>query len=245
MAAFSACVLAAGKGTRMGGDSPKVLFEVGQKPMIRWVLSALSAGGATDIVAVVGFGKDAVVTELPTGVRWVEQSPQLGTGHAVLCARSLFAGDDRPLVITCGDMPLIRSTTYQLIAELRESNNAACSMLTVSIDTESRFGRIIRNEAGKVVKIVEYKESTDEQRRIREGNAGVYCFRADALWDGLASVTNDNSQGEYYLTDVIAVLLEKGEVVIAHCCEDEQEAIGVNTPQDLALVEEQLKVRTG
>jgi len=114
-----ACVLAAGKGTRMGGDRPKVLFEAGGKPLIEWVLGALSAAGCDDIVSVVGYGKDEVVSRLPTGVRWVEQSPQLGTGHAVMCARHAFRGVDEPLVITCGDMPLITARTYGLIAALR------------------------------------------------------------------------------------------------------------------------------
>ncbi|MBN2711734.1 MAG: NTP transferase domain-containing protein [Planctomycetes bacterium] len=240
-----ACVLAAGKGTRMGGDRPKVLFEAGGKPLIEWVLSALSAAGIDDRVAVVGFMKDEVIAKLPTGVRWVEQSPQLGTGHAVMCARLAFQENnpDAPVLVTCGDMPLLSEESFLAVRELREKEDAAVALLTVRIPAESRFGRIVRGEDGGVLGIVEYKDATEEQRAIDEGNTGVMCFRADALWDALDGLSNDNSQNEYYLTDVIGILLAKGEKVAAHVCEDVNEALGVNTPEDLAEVEEVLASR--
>ncbi len=235
-----ACVLAAGKGTRMGGDRPKVLFEAGGKPLIEWVLSALSAAGMDDIVCVVGFGRDEVVGMLPTGVRWVEQSPQLGTGHAVMCARSAFAGIDAPLLVTCGDMPLITAATYARMRKLLEDDDAACSLLTVKIPRESRFGRVVRNAAGEVERIVEYKDASEAEQEIDEGNAGVYCFRPSLLWDALDEVRNDNAQGEYYLPDVIPVLLSRGCRIRAEICADPEEALGVNTPADLAAVEKRL-----
>lgn len=238
-----ACVLAAGKGTRMGGDRPKVLFEAGGRPLIEWVLSALSAAGVTEVVAVVGYQKDEVTAKLPTGIRWVEQSPQLGTGHAVMCARSAFQDGDGPIVVTCGDMPLLRSESFRAVCATREAEDAACALLTTRIRPESRFGRIVRDPDGRVRGIVEYKDATEQQRAIDEGNTGVMCFRADALWSALDAVTNDNAQGEYYLTDVIGILLARGERVTACVCEDMDEALGVNTPDDLRRVEEVLKER--
>ena len=241
--ALHACVLAAGKGTRMGGDRPKVLFAAAGKPLLHWCLGALSAAGIRDAVAVVGFQKDEVVRTLPTGVRWVEQSPQLGTGHAVMCARSSFPEDGQPILVTCGDMPLLRPETFRRIAALREERRAACALLTVTIPRESRFGRIVRDKAGNVVRIAEYKDATEEERAIDEGNTGVLCFRPDALWPALEALGSDNAAGEYYLTDAIEILLRKHEAVVAHRCEDPDEALGVNTPQDLGKVEAILKSR--
>lgn len=245
-----AIVLAAGKGTRMGGDRPKVLYEAGGKPLIHWVLNALSAAAVDGVVAVVGFGKDEVIRRLPTGVLWVEQSPQLGTGHAVMCARSLFVGDKcnpelagAQIIVTCGDMPLLSAESFRRVAALRGETGAACCMLTVDIPPLSTFGRIIRDPSGAVSRIVEYKDASEEERTVLEGNTGVYCFRADALWSALDKVGNRNSQGEYYLTDVIPLLLAAGEKVVAIKCGAANEALGVNTPADLAEVEQALRER--
>lgn len=256
--ALRACVLAAGKGTRMGGDRAKVLAEAGGRPLIGWVLDALAAAGVGDIVAVVGFMKEAVIAALPTGVRWVEQSPQLGTGHAVMCARSVLteapagatapsstpvAGPDDPVLVALGDMPLIRPETFRSIIDLRAKSDAAGALLTVRIPPASRFGRVIRDGTGAVQRIVEAKDATPEELAVTEGNSGVMCFRPDALWAALDEVGNDNAQGEYYLTDVIEILIRKGERMEAYVCEDDQEALGVNTPDDLARVETALKAR--
>ena len=245
-----ACVLAAGKGTRMGGSRPKVLFEAGGKPLIHWVLSALSAASVGGIVAVVGFKKDEVIRELPTGVCWVEQSPQLGTGHAVMCARFLFEknefGDQlsgSPIIVACGDMPLLSAQSFRAIAELREREDAACAVLTVAIPETSSFGRIIRGDDGQVTKIVEARDAAPEELAVLEGNTGVFCFRDAALWEALETVGNDNAQGEYYLTDVVSILLARGEKVVALQCRDDIEALGVNTPDDLDVVEKALAVR--
>ena len=227
----------------MGGDRPKVLFEARGKPLLEWVLDALSAAGLRDIVCVVGFGKDEVVAKLPTGVRWVEQSPQLGTGHAVMCARPSFPDGEDPVLVGCGDMPLIRPETYRTMIDLRAREDADCALLTVRIPPESSFGRVLRSPGGGVERIVEVKDASPAERAAEEGNAGVYCFRPDALWDALERIGNENAQGEYYLTDVIEILLGQGGRVSAHVCEDEQEALGVNTPADLEQVEHVLRKR--
>lgn len=243
MPSLQACVLAAGKGTRMGGSRPKVLFEAAGKPLIEWVLGALSDAGVADIVVVVGFGKDEVVAKLPTGVRWAEQLSQLGTGHAVRCARSSFQDDANDILVTCGDMPLITASTYRALADLRRSTDADAALLTVPITPDSRFGRIVRSAAGDVTAIVEFKDATPDQRAITEGNAGLYCFRASALWPALDQLKSDNAQGELYLTDVISIFIRQGGRVAAMRSSVPGEELGVNTPSDLALCDQALSNR--
>jgi len=243
--ALRACVLAAGKGKRMGGQKPKVLFEAAGKTLLEWCLSALSAADIHDLVVVVGFKKHEVVARLPTGVRWVEQPSQLGTGHAVLCARSVFPDDGVPLLVTCGDMPLLRPQTFREVARQQQMMDAACMVLTTRIDASSRFGRVVRDKAGNVSRIVEYQDATAEERALEEGNTGVMCFRPQSLWPALTELNNNNAAGEYYLTDVIAVLRQRGERVCAYRGAAPEEAMGVNTPEDLREVEMALCRRGG
>ena len=245
MPTLQACVLAAGKGTRMGGDRPKVLFEANGKPLLEWVLGALSEAGVDDCVVVVGFRKEEVVAKLPTGVRWVEQSPQLGTGHAVRCARDSFPETGEDLIVTYGDMPLVSPETYRRLAELRRRENVDAAVLTVRVPPDSRFGRVVRDASGDVAKIVEYKDASPEERAIEEGNAGVYCFRPSALWPAVAALRNDNVQGEYYLTDVVAIFLSRAGRVVSLASGVAGEELGVNTLEDLALAEKALARRKG
>ncbi|MCC8189627.1 MAG: NTP transferase domain-containing protein, partial [Planctomycetes bacterium] len=168
-----------------------------------------------------------------TGVRWAEQSPQLGTGHAVRCARVAFQTDAEDLLVTCGDMPLVAAETYRKLVALRHAAAADAAMLTVRIPPASPFGRILRDADGRVAGIVEYKDADEQQRAIAEGNAGVYCFRPPALWFALEAIRNDNAQGEYYLTDVIAVILARGGTVVSMVSDLPGEELGVNTPEDL------------
>ncbi|MDR0361399.1 MAG: NTP transferase domain-containing protein [Planctomycetota bacterium] len=245
MPIIQACVLAAGKGTRMGGDRPKVLFEAGDKALIEWVLGALSEAGVDSVVVVVGYRKGEVVSVLPTGVRWVEQSPQLGTGHAVRCARDAFPGNVDHLIVTYGDMPLVTAETYLKLVGERSARGAAATFMTVPVNAESRFGRVVRNPDGGVARIVEYRDASPEERAIFEGNAGVYCFDPEKLWRALDKVRNDNAQGEYYLTDVVGIILSGGGRVEAIVADDPLEGAGVNTPADLEAAEKALALREG
>ncbi len=231
--ALRACVLAAGKGTRMGGDRPKVLFEAAGKTLLEWVLGALSAAGVDEIVAVVGYRQDDVIARLPTGVRWAGQSPQLGTGHAVKCARPAFQDFAGDLLIACGDMPLVRPETYRELVEYRRREAAAGVVLSVPIPPESSFGRIVRGPRGEFERIVERKDATPAEAAIREGNGGIYCFSAPELFSALDEVGDRNAQREYYLTDVIGIMRSRGQKVAARLCADPAEALGVNTPEDL------------
>ena len=241
---LQAWVRAAGKGTRMGGDRPKVLFEANGKPLLEWVLGALSDAGVDDCVAVVGYRKEEVQAALPTGVRWAEQSPQPGTGHAVRCARVAFPETADNLIVTCGDMPLVTADTFRRLVELRQKEDADAAVLTVRIPAESRFGRIVRGADGDVRRIVEYKDASDEERALDEGSAGVYCFRPSALWPALDAIGNNNAQGEYYLPDVVEIFLGKGGRVVALLSDVKGEELGVNTPEDLELAGRALAERT-
>ncbi len=242
---LQACVLAAGKGTRMGGDRPKVLFEANGKALLEWVLGALSEAGVDDCVVVVGFGKEQVVATLPTGVRWAEQSSQLGTGHAVRCARVAFPELSENLIVTYGDMPLVSAETYMRLIALRRKKNADASLLTVRIAPDSHFGRVVRDANGNVARIVEYKDASDAERALDEGNAGVYCFKPSALWPALEKIKNDNAQGEYYLTDIVAVFIADGGKVVSMVSNRPGEELGVNTPADLAIASQALAERRG
>jgi bifunctional N-acetylglucosamine-1-phosphate-uridyltransferase/glucosamine-1-phosphate-acetyltransferase GlmU-like protein len=227
----------------MGGDRPKVLFEAAGKPLIEWVLGALSDAGVNDIVVVVGFKKDEVTAKLPTDVRWAEQSPQLGTGHAVRCARASFPTHADNILVTYGDMPLVAAPTYRKLVRLREEANADGIVLTVPIPADSRFGRIVRDAGGAVARIVEYKDASPEEREIREGNAGVYCFKPEVLWRCVELLKNNNAQNEYYLTDVAPLIINGGGKMLAHVSEVEGEELGVNTPDDLELAGRALNTR--
>jgi len=247
MAVLSAVVLAGGKGSRMGGERPKVLYPAAGRTLLEWVLPALSDAGVTDTVCVVGFQKEAVIAQLPTGVRWVGQEPQLGTGHAVWCARDAFQGPARtgPLVVACGDMPLVRAETYRRLVGRQRETGAAAVILTTPVPPDSHFGRIVRDAGGGVRRIVEWKDADAQERAITEGNAGVYCFGGALFWDALTleNLGNATAQGEYYLTDIVPLLLARGGWVDAISVTDPAEALGVNTPEDLARAEAELARR--
>ncbi|MFH0910994.1 MAG: NTP transferase domain-containing protein [Planctomycetota bacterium] len=235
-----ALVLAAGKGKRMGAPIPKVMVQAAGRPLLGWVLKNLEEAGADRITAIVGFGKEEVIASLPEGVCWVEQAEQRGTGHAVLCAREALAGFEGTVLVTCGDMPLIRGATFRKLLDRHEESGADCTMLTATVEPPHRYGRILRDAKGRVKRIVEAEDATEEELSIAEVNTGVYAFRAPFLFQALRRVGNANRQGEYYLTEVVEILLRGGRRVEAISCEDAREALGVNSSEDLARVEAML-----
>ena len=167
---------------------------------------------------------------------YAEQTEQLGTGHAVMSAAEELSDYDGPVLVCCGDMPLIRQETYLALAEQHAREGNACTMLTGTSDEALPYGRILRGENGEFCAIVEEKDCTPEQREIKELNSGVYMFRAAELRQALGGLRTDNAQGEYYLTDVPALLLRAGEKVGVCCRELGKEILGVNTPEQLEQI---------
>ncbi|MHC4870558.1 MAG: sugar phosphate nucleotidyltransferase [Planctomycetota bacterium] len=236
-----ALILAAGKGTRMGGTLPKVMVPARGKPLILWVIENLNDAGISDITAVVGYKKDLVIDSLPKGTNWTEQAEQLGTGHAVLCAEDILKGFAGTVLVTCGDMPLIQSSTFKQLLENHSADNNSCTVLTSRIAPPHKYGRIVRNADGQVLKIVEAADATEDELLIDEVNTGVYAFDCKELFSALNNIGNTNNQGEYYLTDVLEILIKSGKSVGALICEKADEALGVNSPEDIIVVEKYLK----
>ena len=243
MKQWSAIILAAGKGTRMKSKLPKVLHHAAGKSMVHHVANCSLRAGAENLVTIVGFGAEQVRSEMIEISQIVEQKEQLGTGHAVQqCLPFLneYKGD---VAIICGDTPLLRKETLLSLIQTHQGNpETAATVLTAVMPNPTGYGRIIRR-AGQVVGIVEQKDATDEQQALKEINTGIYCFKSEKLAEALSSLTNDNAQGEYYLTDTLSYLVEKGEKVGAVVLADIEEAIGVNSRSQLAQVEKILRQR--
>lgn len=231
-----AVVLAAGKGTRMKSELPKVLHEVAGRSMVNWVLAALAGAGVDETTVVIGHGAEAVVTQLPQGVATAIQAEQLGTAHATktgLADMTLSAED--VVVVLPGDMPLIRSETLAALLSVHTSNGAVATLLSSIVDDPTGYGRILRDDAGAVTGVVEHKDATGAQHAIQEVATGVYAFSAGVLSMRLEQVSNDNAQGEYYLPDVIGLLAAAGQPMAAMQA-DPYEGLGVNSHAQLAEI---------
>ncbi len=235
---FAAVILAAGKGTRLKSELPKVLHEVCGRPMLAYVFDACRAAGVRNCLTIVGHGKDLVTsafTHDDGDLTWIEQNPQLGTGHAVMVARDALTAYDHALVL-CGDGPLIRTETIrQLINQHLRDNNAA-TLATAVLDDPTGYGRIWRDPDGNFRGIVEHADCTPAQREIREVNPSYYCFKVPELHSALDRITNDNAKGEYYLTDTFALLLADGHRVGAITSVRPADIYSINSRKDLARV---------
>ena len=229
----SALILAAGAGTRMKSSKPKVAHKILEKPLIRWVVDAAHGAGIESVVTVVGHGRE-LVEPLVEDTQVVVQEEQLGTAHAVKTAREVLAQTPGPLVVLTGDSPLIRPETITALVEAQQASQAAVVVLSMEMEDPSGYGRIVRDAQGGVCAIVEHKDCTPEQVTICECNSGFYCFDAPALFDALSRVSNDNAQGEYYLTDVLEICRNDGREVLALQTADAEEAMGVNSRVQLA-----------
>ena len=242
---IKAVVLAAGKGTRMqdeASDAPKVMRQVCGKPMIWYVLDALSFIDKRDIIIVVGYKKEDVIACFG-GYTFAVQEEQLGTGHATMAAQAELAGFDGAVLICCGDMPLIMHETYEslLREHLRQEND--CTILTSETTRLLPFGRIVRDEKGGFSNIVEDKDCTQDQLRITELNTGLYVFSAQLLLTSLKELKAENAQGEYYLTDIPAIMRATGAKVGTFKQSLDDGIIGVNTLEQLVQVEGIIKQR--
>ena len=238
-----AIVLAAGKGTRMKSDLPKVLFPVCGKPMINYVLDALDAAKIDEILVVVGYQKDLVRSEIESrkNVKFAEQKELLGTGHAVMSCRDYLECFDGPVFIIAGDNPMLQSSSVDRLFEEFEKSGASCVLGTVYKENPFGMGRVLRDEQGNFIGVVEEKDATDEQRKIKEINISYYIFNTPDLLASLDSIRNNNAQKEYYITDVPKILLDAGKKILALPVLKEIECLGVNTQADVAEVEKALQ----
>lgn len=245
MSALSAMaiVLAAGKGTRMKSELPKVLVPVGGRPMVRYVVDALQAAGVNRLVVVVGYRADLVRAELGgiPGVEFAEQREQLGTGHAVMMCREALASHHGPAVIVAGDSPMLQAASVATLLAEFDRRGAACLLGTVERENPTGYGRVVRNAAGEFTGIVEEKDATADQKAIREVNVSTYVFDAAQLLEALDRLRADNSQREYYITDAPGLLLAAGKRVEALPVLKPCEALSINSVDELAAVELELQ----
>ena len=238
-----AIIMAAGKGTRMKSKNSKLVQKIYGKEMVKRAVENAQKAGIKDIVTVVGYKKEQVMKVLGDSVQYAVQEEMLGTGHAVMQAVKYLEGKKGKVLVLNGDVPILRPETINGLIEKSIDSKEAATLLTAIYDDPFGYGRIIRDEGGNVEGIVEEKDATDEQKEIAEINAGIYCFDIEALLDALKEIKPNNSQGEYYLTDVIEIIGKKGLKTGAVIVEDNTEILGVNDRMQLQMVTKILQHR--
>jgi bifunctional UDP-N-acetylglucosamine pyrophosphorylase/glucosamine-1-phosphate N-acetyltransferase len=238
-----AVILAAGKGTRMKSDLPKVLFPVLGRPMVEFVMDAVRTAGIDRILLVVGYRADEVKRQIgETGhLTYVLQEQQLGTGHAVQVCRDQLDGHDGPVLVVTGDSPLLQVSSVKALLDCHAAEGTACVLGTQHRDDPTGLGRIVRDEEGQFVGIVEEKDTTDEQKQITEVNMSTYVFDCRQLLRTLDRLKNDNQQGEYYITDCPGIMLGEGANVRALPVLKPCEALSINTIDQLKVVEDEMR----
>ncbi|MBU2261639.1 MAG: NTP transferase domain-containing protein [Proteobacteria bacterium] len=241
---FCTIILAAGKGKRMKSELAKVLHPLCDAPMLSYPIAAARAAGTERIVVVIGhqaerirdlFGRDDLI--------FVEQRELLGTGHAVLQAREVFKEYSGAVVILSGDVPLILPETLRALYDRHRSEGAAVTVLTTIPADPTGYGRIVRTDDGRILKIVEEKDATAEEKQIREINTGIYCVESRFLFTAAGSLGNRNVQGEYYLTDIVEIAFNKGLRVVTSLTFDPVEVMGINTSEELEKARRRMENR--
>lgn len=236
-------VLAAGQGKRMKSKLYKVLHPVCGKPMVGHVVTVLEQIETERTVVVVGHGADSVKAYLGDRVEYALQEQQLGTGHAVLQAKDLLGNEDGLTVLLYGDTPLVTGESVKEMIRVHQEKGASATVMTAMFDDPFGLGRIVRDAQGRVSRIVEQKDCNEEECEIKEINSGMYCFTNRKLFEALGKVTNQNAQQEYYLTDVIGILVNEGDIVEAYCTPNSMETLGVNDRVALSDAEQLMRAR--
>lgn len=234
-------ILAAGKGTRMKSDLPKVLHKVNGKPMLHKILDVVNFLQPEENILILGYKREEILSTLEN-CSYVVQEEQLGTGHAILQAKEKLKDYHGDIMVLCGDTPLLREETLQKLYQYHKEQKAVTTVLTAIYENPFGYGRIIKKDE-KVLGIVEEKEATEEQKKIQEVNAGVYCFDSQELWKALSQINNKNEKGEYYLTDVLSIQSMEGKTVLSYELKDSQEILGVNSKVELAEANQVLRQR--
>ena len=243
MSDLIAVILAAGKGTRMRSKYPKVLHKVGGKEMLQHVIDAATLAGAEEKVIIVGHEAELVEKMVGTQGKIALQAEQLGTGHAVMQAKEALAGFTGTALILCGDTPLLDGEELKKFVEAHKASGASATVLTAIMDDPFGYGRIVRDNNGNVRGIVEQKDATEEQKAIKEINTGIYCMECPKMFDVLATLTCNNAQGEYYLTDVLEKLNAAGQKVGGVVTADSDMVMGINSRKQLSVAEGLMRQR--
>jgi bifunctional UDP-N-acetylglucosamine pyrophosphorylase/glucosamine-1-phosphate N-acetyltransferase/UDP-N-acetylglucosamine pyrophosphorylase len=238
---IKAVILAGGRSKRLGGGA-KALRQANGRPLLGYVLDALGFLPRENIIIVVGYERERVIETFP-GFSYAVQEEQLGTGHAALCAEGSLAGFNGSVLVCCCDMPLVKQESYRELIELHKSKKNDCTLLSSESDTPQSFGRVVRSPGGDFLKITETRDCTPEELLITELNSGVYVFSAERLFPALRSLSRENAQGEYYLTDAPGLIKNAGGRVGIYKKELREEILGVNTPEQLAQAERILAAR--
>jgi UDP-N-acetylglucosamine diphosphorylase/glucosamine-1-phosphate N-acetyltransferase len=236
--------MAAGQGTRMNSDLAKVLHLINGRPMVHYVIDLASTLGSEKTVLIIGHQRERVkevCEDYP--VLYAIQDEQLGTAHAVIQTKDLLATYEYDLLILSGDVPLLSETTLEKLINSHQNSGAIATLLTAILENPTGYGRVIRDSEGKVAKIVEHKEASSTELAIQEINVGIYIFKTVPLFENLDLVKNDNTQGEYYLPDVIKMYVERGDKVVAQLAENFDETRGINTIDQLKEAETILNMR--
>lgn len=237
----STLILAAGKGTRMRSDQAKVLHRLCGEPMLAYSVRLAKTIGSERIVVIVGHQADRVRAAFPTPeLIFVDQQPQLGTGHAVLQARDRFCDYTGMILILCGDVPCLKAETVQSLIGHHERQQAVVTVMTTVLDNPGSYGRVLTGPDGGVLRIVEARDATDQEKKVREINTGIYCADSRFLFDAVLQIKNDNSQREYYLTDIVEIACKTGRRVSSFIAADPFEVMGINTLEDLDRAQDYL-----
>ncbi|MDE7390801.1 MAG: NTP transferase domain-containing protein [Lachnospiraceae bacterium] len=238
---MSAVILAGGEGKRMKSDKPKALSEVLNKPMLRWVIDSVKGAGIDNVCVVTGFKREYIeeyLHTLPFDTETAYQPQRLGTGHAVMMCREFLRKNEGDVVVLNGDAPFMDSETVKEAYRLHKESNSSATVISAKVDDPFGYGRIVRDADGAIKAIVEQKDASKEEQSINEVNSGGYWFNTESLLGVLDEITANNAGGEYYLTDAVSILLNKGKTVCAYTAQSSNTVLGANDPEQLKRLNE-------
>ncbi|MCF8054493.1 MAG: NTP transferase domain-containing protein [Deltaproteobacteria bacterium] len=241
---IASIILAAGKGTRMQSSLPKVLHTINNKTLLSYVIDLAQSVHCEKTVVIVGYQIAAICEAFrDVAVVFAEQKEQLGTAHAAAQAQAELTDFSGDIFILCGDVPLLKKETLLSLLNVHIEQNADVTVMTTIVADPASYGRVVKNDSGAILRIVEFRDATTEEKKIAEINTGIYCVRAEFLFRALASISNLNQQGEYYLTDIIAVAVQEKKRAVAFILPDYREAIGINSMEELEIAKNYLDER--